>query len=144
MPETSFHLVVASLVLLIAAIIDLRTHRIPNLLLLFAFLIHLLFARLDGLNHRGGAIAFLVALILVVAPISGPWIMRNFGMGDVKLLVYLIWSIGAGMNWIAFLLAIGLSSLLLNGVLKLLRRSLDQSLPFAPFLGVGALVGVFF
>jgi len=143
-PEIPFHLVVASLVLLIAAITDLRTRRIPNLLLLFAFPIHLLFACIDGLNHRGGAIAFLVAFILVVVPISGPWIMRNFGMGDVKLLVYLIWSIGAGMNWIAFLLAIGLSSLLLIGVQRVLRRSLAQSLPFAPFLGVGALAGVFF
>ena len=144
MPEISFHFLLASLVLLIAAIIDLRTRRIPNLLLLVAFPIHLLFARIDGLNHRGGAIALILALIMVVAPTSGPWIMRNFGMEDVKLLVYLIWSIGAGMNWIAFLLAIGLSSLLMIGVQKVLRRSLEQSLPFAPFLGVGALVGVFF
>lgn len=144
MPEISFHFLLASLVLLIAAIIDLRTRRIPNLLLLVAFPIHLLFARIDGLNHRGGAIALILALIMVVAPTSGPWIMRNFGMGDVKLLVYLIWSIGADMNWIALLLAIGLSSLLLIGVLKVLRRSLDQSLPFAPFLGLSALVGVFF
>lgn len=142
MPVLTVHLVIATAVLVLASIFDLRTRKIPNRLLISAVVVHLVCAKFDGLDHRRGVIALGISLILIATPILGSLVLKNLGMGDVKLLVYIIWSIGEAVNWMAFLLAISLSSFVLIAVL-LMGRVSQQRLPFAPFLAVGALFGVF-
>lgn len=143
------HVVLTSLTLLCASIIDIRTRRIPNELLLIAVIAHIgieLINRFDGLDrvdYRRGVVALLLAAALILAPVPGRWIVENFGMGDIKLLVYIIWSIGGVINWSAFLLAIGLASHFQAGIQLAFRLRMNRPLPFAPFLAIGGLAGVF-
>lgn len=137
------HLVLAFLTLLIASIIDIRSRRIPNLLLLSSGFVHLIFWRVDGLDFRGGVVALIVATALIIAPFSGPWILKNCGMGDIKLLIYMMWSMGKVINWSSFLIALGLTSLLVAGAQLTMRRRINCSIPFAPVLAIGGFSGVF-
>ena len=140
------HVVLASLTLFCASIIDIRTRKIPNELLLIAVIAHIGFEKfngVDGVGYRRGVVALLLAGALILAPLPGRWIVESFGMGDIKLLVYMIWSIGGVINWSAFLLAIGLASLFLAGIQLAFRLRMSRHLPFAPFLALGGLAGVF-
>lgn len=143
------HVVLASFTLFCASIIDIRIRKIPNALLLIAVFSHIgfelinRFDGLDGVGYRRGVVALLLAGALILAPVPGRWIVENFGMGDIKLLIYIIWSIGGVINWSAFLLAIGLASLFLRRIQLAFRLRMNHPLPFAPFLAIGGLAGVF-
>ena len=140
------HVSLVSLTLLCASIIDIRTRKIPNALLLIAVFLHIGFELIngfDGVSYRRGVVALLLAGALILAPVPGRWIVENFGMGDIKLLIYVTWSIGGVINWSTFLLVIGLASLFLGGIQLAFRLRMNRPLPFAPFLAIGSLAGVF-
>lgn len=143
------HVVLASFTLFCASFIDIRTRKIPNALLLIAVFSHIGFELinridgLDGVSYRRGVVALLLAGALILAPVPGRWIVENFGMGDIKLLIYVTWSIGGVINWSTFLLVIGLASLFLGGIQLAFRLRMNRPLPFAPFLAIGSLAGVF-
>lgn len=135
--------------LLVVAVIDADTRRIPNRLTypLTPVLLGLLTlaAVLDGEPAAalralaGGAAVFAVLLLLALASRGG------LGMGDVKLggfigvgLGYLGWSSVVVGVFAAFLLG-GLVALALVGLRLRGRRDL---LPFGPYLAAGAVVGL--
>jgi prepilin peptidase CpaA len=76
-----------------AAVIDIRSRRIPNWLVIFFLVAALVF----GLEHRGlpGLRTSLMGMALAVIVLGPPCWLRAIGMGDLKLCV----AVGA---WIGF------------------------------------------
>jgi leader peptidase (prepilin peptidase) / N-methyltransferase len=137
--------------LVIVAVIDARTRRIPNKLtypltpaLLALMVIAALASGMPGLALRsllGGVAAFVVLLVLaLISP-------RGMGMGDVKLAAF----IGIGLGYLGWgNVVVGIfGAFLLGGVVAILlvvtrlRRRKDH-IPFGPYLAVAALAAALF
>ena len=134
--------------LLVISFIDLQHQIIPDIIsipgILLGFLISVFFDHITwydsliGILGGGGAL-FLVAVIF--EKVTGK---EGMGGGDVKLLAM----IGAWMGWKSLpfvVLASSFSGLILGGgSLLLARRGLRSTIPFGPFLALGALAYLFF
>jgi leader peptidase (prepilin peptidase)/N-methyltransferase len=128
-------------VVVVLAVIDLRTRRLPNAIVLPAAAI-VLAAQIAIAPDRAlewslaalGAFAFLLAAALV-----NP---AGLGMGDVKLAILL----GAALGWaVAAALFVGLLAAGLAGLMLMARdgRSARKAtLPLGPFLALGGLVAL--
>jgi len=136
--------------LLVIAVIDARTGRVPNRLTypLTPALLGLLVlaALLNGEPARagsallGGVAAF--AVLLVLALINP----RGMGMGDVKLAAF----IGVGLGYLGWseLLAGLLAGFLIGGIVALVLlatrlRGRKDLIPFGPYLAGGAFLALF-
>ena len=135
--------------LLVLAVIDARTRRIPNRLTypltptLFVLLVAAAFLQGEpGWAVRSviaGAVAFLLLLTMAVA---NP---RGMGMGDVKLAAF----IGLGLGYLGWAhLAFGVfAGFFLGGAVAIAlllarRRGRKDLIPFGPYLAAGALLTV--
>ncbi len=88
-------------ILIPAALIDLRTQRIPNLLTLPAILLALiLHTAVDG---TAGLIFSLKGALLGTAILLPPYLMGGMGAGDAKLMGAVGAAVGAGGVFVAFL-----------------------------------------
>jgi leader peptidase (prepilin peptidase) / N-methyltransferase len=136
-------------VLLVVAVVDAETRRIPNaitytatpallVLLVLAALAHGEPGRLVGVLLGGlGAFGFLLLLAL-----ANP---RGMGMGDVKYAAFL----GMGLGWVGTAaVVVGLFSAFLLGavasvaLVSLTSRTRKDLVPFGPYLSAGALLGL--
>jgi prepilin peptidase CpaA len=126
------HIVVLGVVL-VAAVIDVRTHRIPNLLTFGAaaagFLFHAWSGGVSSLAASAGGWAIGVALFLPM------FLLRGMGGGDVKLLG----AVGAWLGPRGVLYA-GLYSVLAGGILALIIGGLHGYLGKA-FENIWGLLG---
>lgn len=99
-------IVVVALFTAIAAVVDVRQHRIPNYLTvpvaLLGFLFHAVTQGSAGLLIAGAGFAVGFGLLLV------PWLIGGGGMGDVKLLA----ALGAWLGPMMLLITFALSALL--------------------------------
>jgi leader peptidase (prepilin peptidase) / N-methyltransferase len=137
--------------LVVVAVIDARTRRIPNRLtypLTPALIVLLVLAAL--VNGSPGAALRVVlgalaafGFLLLLALISP----RGMGMGDVKLAAF----IGAGLGYVGWgAVVVGIFvSFLLGGLVAVLLvttrlRRRKEHIPFGPYLAVGALVALLF
>lgn len=133
---------------LAAAAVDLVEHRLPNAILLPAFLTIvvgvLAVSLIDGWHVAGQALAGgsgMLALYGVVALLSP----RSMGMGDVKLAAVIGVTLGAfGITaW-----AVGLlGAFLVGGVVAIVtlvrgRAGLASAIPFGPSMVAGAIAGL--
>jgi prepilin peptidase CpaA len=91
-----------SVLLIVSAIIDLKTQKIPNLLTLPAILIalgyHAAMNGLDGLLFSAGGIGVGIGLLII------PYLMGGMGAGDAKLMGAIGGFIGVKAAFIAFLI----------------------------------------
>jgi leader peptidase (prepilin peptidase)/N-methyltransferase len=128
-------------VLVVLSIVDIRTRRLPNLIVLPAAAIvlvaHVAIApdrALEWILASLGAFA-----LLLVASLLYP---GGLGMGDVKLALLL----GAALGWaVVTALAIGLMAAALVGALIILTRGWSArkaTIPLGPFLAFGALAAL--
>ena len=121
-------------VVLIAAVIDVRTHRIPNILTFgsaaVALVYHAATGGVQGLGASAGGWAIGVALFLPM------FLLRGMGGGDVKLLG----AVGAWLGPMGVLYA-GLYSVLAGGVLALVIGGMHGYLGKA-FSNIWGLLGV--
>lgn len=133
--------------LLVVAVIDLQTRRIPNRLtypLTPALLVLLaLAAVLEGVPGNavrallGGVACF--ALLLVLALINP----RGMGMGDVKLAAFIgigLGYLGWGHVWLGLFAGFLGGGVIAGALLALRLRSRKDHIPFGPWLALGALV----
>ena len=120
--------------------IDLRTHKIPNVLLL-------IFAGLATSCHilkpstAGVAIACAVVFAIFIIPIS-LITSRSLGAGDAKFIILLALLIGRGSQTLSALIIGSLFALLHMSFESIRQRELVRSIPFAPSLVIGALLAL--
>jgi prepilin peptidase CpaA len=106
--------VLVAIVVLVAAVWDLRTRRVPNWLtfsgVILAIALNTFLGELPGLwfSLKGLGVAFGVYFLL--------YLLRAMGAGDVKLMAFL----GAAVGWSIWLLGILPATAILGGVVGLL------------------------
>ncbi len=132
-----------ALCLWVACCVDLRTHRIPNVIVLATFGLGLLAQSLRvGLVPALPALAAACAagLLFSVAVIGS---RGGFGWGDAKLAAAMGCILGPGGMAVA-LLVTSLTAGVVAAVALLFRwRNWRDPLPFAPFFLVGGMVALF-
>ena len=141
-----------SLCLLAQTLIDLRYKIIPDPLTLPAivigFVVSVIFPQIHGQGSwTGGAVQSLIGILvgggfLYLAGTLAEWVLKKeaMGGGDVKLLA----AIGAVLGWQGVLWTIFVSSFVGSVVGIYLRwKKGDETIPYGPFLAVGAFLYIF-
>ncbi len=140
----SFHLLLALIILALAGLIDLLTRRIPNLLLGVALVLHLMIAiSLESpvLGWHSFALYLASCTLLFASRRLREHILGAIGMGDIKLVGYLMLFMVPHLNVVEWLLGVALVSTLTLLILPL-RGRLQSSIPLAPLLLLGTLVAL--
>jgi leader peptidase (prepilin peptidase)/N-methyltransferase len=129
-------------VLIVLSVIDVRTRRLPDRIVLPAAAIvlaaQIAIAPGRTLEWTLGALgAFAVLLVLALVNPSG------LGMGDVKLALLL----GAALGWtVAVALFLGFAAAALAGIGLIMRSgwaARKKTLPLGPFLAIGGVAALF-
>ncbi len=143
------------LVLLALSIIDLRTYRLPDRIVLPSIAVAVvalgMLAVVDGTTDHL-TYAFVGALIyfgvLLVAHLISP---RGMGFGDVKLAVLLGLAVGwlgtdleGAVRLVLWSMLLGFASGSIAGILLLVIRRRNVPFPFGPFLAFGTIATVLF
>jgi len=132
--------IVVVLTLLWITVIDLREHRIPNVLVGVLFLCAMARVVLYGAPNVQTAVAGMVigSLPFFVAAFAGV-----LGMGDAKLTA----AMGALLGWPGILPALFCGVLaggVTSGLLLLFRRiGRKERIPYGPFLAFGGILAIF-
>jgi Flp pilus assembly protein protease CpaA len=140
----SLHLLLALITLVLAGLIDLLTRRIPNLLLGVALVLHLVISVSFERPVLGWNLFafYLGSLTLLFASRRlRVHILGTIGMGDIKLVGYLILFMVPHLNLFEWLMGMA-SVATLTLLLLLLRGRSQSSIPFAPLLTLGTLVAL--
>lgn len=132
------------------AIIDIETHRLPNVIVLPGYAVGavllgtaaLLQGDLMGLGRMAAGAGILFAFYFVLAIISP----RGMGMGDVKLAGVLGLFLGS-LGWGQLAVGAG-AAFVLGGLFSIIllitkRAGRKSGIPFGPWMLLGAWVGVF-
>lgn len=140
----SLHLLLALITLVLAGLIDLLTRRIPNLLLGVALVLHLVISVSFERPVLGwNSFAFYLGSLtpLFASRRLRVHILGTIGMGDIKLVGYLILFMVPHLNLFEWLMGMA-SVATLTLLLLLLRGRSQSSIPFAPLLTLGTLVAL--
>lgn len=124
---------------LAAAVVDMKTRRIPNALTAGALALALTAAVIGGQGGDAalGALAALAAGVALHLLARGP-----FGLGDVKLMVG--GGAVAGLAYVAdFLFAMALAGGALASFFVLMRRARRTTMPYGPAIAAGAVLVLF-
>jgi leader peptidase (prepilin peptidase) / N-methyltransferase len=126
-------------VMAVLAVIDVRTRLLPNRIVLPAAAVILAAQLVFFPEHALAWVlgALLAALCLFVLHLAYP---PGMGMGDVKVALLLGAALGAAVS-VALVVAVVASAL--AAVVVLAVRGPRTTLPFGPFLALGAAVAVF-
>lgn len=137
-------------VLLVAAIIDLYTKKIPNYLPVTLMGISVSFLIIEFIRYRAefkdsvlacmcGAVVFFIVLFLISVVTGG-----GFGLGDVKLITAVTMVCGASLS--IYTLTLGLMVCMLVSVALLVtkRGKIKDEIPFGPFIFVGYALSLMF
>jgi leader peptidase (prepilin peptidase)/N-methyltransferase len=128
-------------ILIVICFIDIEKQNIPDEMVVAGLLVGIIFSFLDRQNFwnyfYGALIGSGILLLIVILSKGG------MGGGDVKLMA----EIGFFLGWQNTILTL-FSSFILGGMFAFVllitrKKSMKDSLAFAPFLGIGALVAVF-
>lgn len=122
-----------------AAYVDLREHRIPNVVVVPATAVCLILAAAAGASAAAIAGTLTIVLMLAALALARP---DALGMGDVKLALLVAVALdGDAMSAMLFGLALAtFAGLVLVAVRG--RVALRTALPLAPFICVGALAAL--
>jgi len=124
---------------LIISVIDAKTLKIPDFLLLFFFIVLVIIdiqisSGIWFLLERFIAVLFWASIFFLIYNYSG-----GLGFGDVKYAALLGYALGFEKSLVAFICT-ALSAILLYSIgIGVFRWTKTAKLPFAPFLSFGAL-----
>lgn len=134
--------VIFIILIIVLAVIDYFTKRLPDKLTIPLLGIGLVNASLSGMDSFISSvlsaliIGGLVGLIWVIYP-------RGMGMGDVKLVAALASFLGVPAILVTVLIA-SLAGTIVGGILIFLKRiNIKEQIPLGPYLTLGALLSVF-
>jgi Flp pilus assembly protein protease CpaA len=142
----SQHLALAIILLITLAWVDLRTHRIPNRILLLGISLHLVIWLVQDERPNLGLKEFMMWTIaislLLLLPQGSRFLQRALGMGDIKLIGYLLLFLSPAIQfsvWILFTALVSLLLILLISVSTSIKGGVDKDaksrrVPFAPIL----------
>ena len=150
----SQHIALVVILLTTLAWVDLRTHRIPNWILLLGISLHLLVWLVHDERPILGLKEFMmwtVAIsLLLVLPQGNLFLQRALGMGDIKLIGYLLLFLSPAVQFSVWILFTTLASLLLvllipiftsiRGVVDIDAKS--RRVPFAPILFLSSIAAL--
>lgn len=137
---------VVALVFLSAMIIDKNTHKIPNILIVFALAIGAVLLGSEYFVSRETFLASLVASgagscgCLVLFYILARLTKEGIGMGDVKLIAAVGWILGITSTLFVVLASMILCSLYAMILLLGKKKNKNDTLPFGPFLYFGYII----
>jgi len=138
------HLLIAVMILIIAALVDLETRRIPNRLLIAGLFSHLLiwiFLEAPTMAILPAAVLIVTLFLTLLIPSLRDMAMSSIGMGDIKLIIYIALFISPFFDPYRWLIFMAISSALL-GAIPLLLRWKERTLPFAPVLTMSTLLAL--
>ena len=116
------------IILTAIAIYDLRFHRIPNLLVIFLWVIAIVM-------RRPSPNALLVVIFLTFGYLS--WRFLKVGAGDIKLLLVVILFLLPYHQTLLFLFNFAISALVLAAIYMARFRTLRIAIPLAPAISGG-------
>jgi leader peptidase (prepilin peptidase) / N-methyltransferase len=122
--------------LLAIAVVDIRERRVPNRIVLPAFVAVLALHTIGDPSWEWAAAAAAAFAVLLVLALLKP---AGLGMGDVKLTLLLGAMLGRN---VLIALVVGLAAAALPSLVLILRGRRDATLPLAPFLALGGLVAL--
>lgn len=141
-------ILVSLIVLQSAAIVDLKTHTIPNILSIILIVSRFIFLPFEYIYQKGvfktliissliGAIVTFIVLYVIHKVTKG-----GFGMGDVKLLSSLGLMVGISSTLTTILFGMIVAAVV--GILMILlkRKTRKDTIPFGPFIFVGFIISV--
>jgi Flp pilus assembly protein protease CpaA len=137
------HALLALAVLAVIAWVDFRTHRIPNKILVLAPFLHLSLWWQSSWNRelapvlgvKGFSLFLMIVIPALVIPRSSRFLQESIGMGDLKLIGYLLLFLAPYLEMATWLTWLSVVSLLT----RLTLRSRTTAIPLAPILFLGSL-----
>lgn len=132
-----------ALVLLSAMILDRKTHKISNILVIVVFGIGVMLLAVEFFLSRETILTTLITSIagllmcLVLFYILARLTREGIGMGDVKLISSMGWMLGLASTLVAVLFGLILCTLAACILLFWKRKNKDDRIPFGPFLFFG-------
>lgn len=114
-----------------ASVYDIRTHRIPNLLILAGGIVGILIMIINGNINISGTLLELLCLFVFS-------FFNLMGMGDVKF--WMMITIFIPLRYSAFGVAAGAAILIVYGLIKEKRYVPGAAYPFAPFMSAGVII----
>jgi len=150
----SQHIALVVIMLTTLAWVDLRTHRIPNWILLLGISLHLLVWLVHDERPILGLKEFMmwtVAIsLLLVLPQGNLFLQRALGMGDIKLIGYLLLFLSPAIQfsvWILFTTLASLLLVLLISIFTSIKGGVDidaksRRVPFAPILFLSSIAAL--
>jgi Flp pilus assembly protein protease CpaA len=131
--------IVCGLLLVVIAVIDIKKHIIPNLLVLFGFgwVLGWKVGDMDALIRAAIAMAFMFAVYLFFY-----WISKGkIGAGDVKLAALVGFMVGYP-NILISMFIVGLLNVALAIHYSKKGKTLDKEIAYAPVLAIGCVVAL--
>lgn len=147
--QPAFWLVVG-LILLMIVVADLRYMIIPDGLvvgLLGLTLLYRISLVVAGLVPISELIAGVIVTAVIFAFFAGLWLMtggRGMGLGDVKLVLPLGLLLGWPGALVGIFLAFIIGAVISLGLLATQKKHFGQTIPFGPFLVLGAVIALLF
>lgn len=145
-PGHLFRQIAMALVLLCAMIIDGKTRRIPNLLVMIAFAVGVVFQGIVFITERSLFREYLASSVvgacgcLVLFYLLARLTKNGIGMGDVKLMTAVGWLHGLTSTLFIVLAAMLLCSVCAVFLLLGKKKNKSDSLPFGPYLFFGYII----
>jgi len=125
---------------IVIGIIDIKTYRIPDILLLVLLLGLVILDFVKGYNFvLGGLLSGIVVFLIFFAVY---YFVRSMGFGDVKYAAVLSYGLGFKGVYVAIIIATMSCLFLFFAGSLFLKWSRKTKLPFAPFLSAGAILSI--
>ena len=138
-------IIILEIILAIAALIDLKTKRIPNKLVLTALAVRLIILIPDYLYYKNEFVEVLIVsvvglLISIISLLILSTVSRGgFGMGDVKLMGCIGFFMGLASSFYTLLFGMILCMFFSLFLLITKKAGKKDEIPFGPFIYLGFL-----